>query len=282
MLYILLGLVALVGAVAFIPGCADSLIFHPAPNDAQLRRQYEPLRVDIASHGATVEGWWVENPAAVHDSVILYFGGNAEDVLYMAGTISRFDARRMLVVNYRGYGESTGKPGQRALYDDGLAVYEYALKSGVRADQIVVMGRSLGSGVASMVAGSKPVRAAILITPYDSLAAVAAEHFPKVAVSLLLRHPFPSTDWARKAHAPALMLAAEHDTIIPSDRARRLAEAWAGEARFQVLPNTGHNDIQLSPDFYRSINDFLATVSGKPKAGADTASVAAARTSARG
>ena len=123
-------------------------------------------RIEIETADAKLEGWWIENAQATTPAVILYFGGNAEDVLYTASTARQIDARAVVVVNYRGYGGSTGKPGQKALYDDGLAIYDYAIKRGVPAEHIVVMGRSLGSGVASMLAGARPVRAAILITPY--------------------------------------------------------------------------------------------------------------------
>jgi uncharacterized protein len=123
-----------------------------------------------------------------------------------------------------------------------------------------VMGRSLGSGVASMLAGARKVGAAILITPYDSLAAVAAGHYPFLPVRLLLRHPFPSTDWARRTHAPALLLAAEHDNVVPATHAQKLFQVWAGPKQIHVLAQTGHNDIEMHPDYYRLINEFLARV----------------------
>lgn len=236
-----------------------SSIFLPRPNDPQLRQRYSAQRIEIPTADATLEGWWIENPQATTSAVVLYFGGNAEDVLYTASAASSIDARAVVVVNYRGYGGSTGEPSQQALYDDGLAIFDYARKRGVPAEQIVVMGRSLGSGVASMLAGARPVRAAILITPFDSLASVAAAHYPFLPVRLLLRHPFPSIDWAQRTRAPALFLAAERDLVVPAAHARRLFEAWAGEKQFHVLSQTGHNDIEMHPDYYRLIDEFLAT-----------------------
>lgn len=233
-------------------------IFFPRPNDAQLRQQYAAHRIEIKTADATLEGWWIENARATTPAVILYFGGNAEDVLYTASTASNIDARAVVVVNYRGYAGSSGKPEQKALYEDGLAIYDYAIKRGVPAEHIVVMGRSLGSGVASMLAGSRPVGAAILVTPYDSLAAVAAGHYPFLPVRLLLRHPFPSTDWAERTRAPALLLAAEHDDVVPATHAQKLFEAWAGPKQIHVLAQAGHNDIETHADYYRLINEFLA------------------------
>jgi uncharacterized protein len=238
----------------------DSSIFFPRPNDPQLRQRYSAQRFELPAAGATVEGWWIENAEAKTPAVVLYFGGNAEDVLYTANEASKINARAVVVVNYRGYGSSSGEPGQKALYEDGLAIYDYAINRGVPAEHIVVMGRSLGSAVASMLAGARPVRAAVLITPFDSLAAVAAGHYPFVPVRVLLRHPFPSSDWAKRAHAPALILAAEHDAVVPASHARKLSQAWAGAMEFHVLAQTGHNDIEMHPDYYRLINEFLAAV----------------------
>jgi pimeloyl-ACP methyl ester carboxylesterase len=261
MLSVLLGVLSFT-VIAYLALCVllfvtqESAIFYPGPNDARLVQQHAKGRVEIGS----LEGWWVENPAATNELVILYFGGNAEDVLYTAGTLPQLGARRMLVVNYRGYGGSKGKPGQKALYEDGLAIYDYALSAGVRPDQLIVMGRSLGSGVASMIAGNREVRAAILVTPFDTLASVAAGHYPIFPVRLLMRHPFPSVDFARKARAPALILAAAGDDIVPAKHAQRLSDAWAGKTQLHVLPGTGHNDIETHEAFYRLIREFLAAM----------------------
>lgn len=235
----------------------EGSIFFPRPNDVQLRQHYDAQRIEIAAPGVTLEGWWVENPQATSQAVVLYFGGNAEDVLYTASSASSINARALVVVNYRGYGGSGGEPGQQALYDDGLAIYDYTVGRGVPAEHIVVMGRSLGSGVASMLAAARPIRSAILITPFDSLSAVAAGHYPFLPVRLLLRHPFPSTQWAQRTSAAALILAAERDFVVPATHARKLFDAWAGKKQIHVLAGTGHNDIEAHPDYYRLINEFL-------------------------
>jgi uncharacterized protein len=237
----------------------ESSIFFPRPNDPQLRQRFASERFEMAASDAKLEGWWIENPRATTPAVVLYFGGNAEDVLYTASAASNIDARAVVLVNYRGYGGSTGEPGQQALYEDGLAIYDYAIERGVAPEHIVLMGRSLGSGVASMLAGVRPVRAAILVTPFDSLESVAAGHYPFLPVRLLLRHPFPSTHWAQRTKAAALIIAAEHDSVVPAAHARKLFDAWAGRKQFHLLPQTGHNDIEMHPDYDRLIDEFLAT-----------------------
>jgi uncharacterized protein len=240
----------------------ESAIFFPGPNDKSLKEQYQPMRIEIASHGAMLEGWWIDNPQATNPITVLYFGGNAEDVLHTAATASLFNAQQMLFVNYRGYGGSTGKPSQEALYSDAISIYEYAIRRGARPEQLVVVGRSLGSAMASMLAASRPVRAAILVTPFDSLAALAGTHYPFLPIRLLLRHPFPSIDWARQSRAPALILAAQEDAVVPSTHAKKLFDAWSGEKEIHVLERVGHNDIERDPSYYRRINEFLSKHSG--------------------
>jgi pimeloyl-ACP methyl ester carboxylesterase len=258
----LLGLAAL-GAVGFVLICAllyfdqDKSIFFPRQNSPQLVDQYHANRVEIPAAGETLEGWWIENPRATSPATILYFGGNGEDVLYTATAAAKLNAHRILFVNYRGYGRSTGTPAQTALYDDALAIYDHAIERGSRPHHIIAMGRSLGSGVAAMLAASRPLRAVILVTPYDSIAAVASERYPLVPVRLLLRHPFPSIDWAARTQAPALFLVAEHDTVIPPPHAHKLFDAWPGRKQIHVLSRAGHNDIETHPDYYPLINEFL-------------------------
>jgi pimeloyl-ACP methyl ester carboxylesterase len=239
----------------------DDFLFVPQRTDAALAEQWRQRRVEIPGE-QLIEGWWAEDPVAASRAVVLYFGGNAEDVLVTAITAQQIGARKLLVSNYRGYGKSRGKPGQIALFSDALAVYDYAVRQpGVSADDIVVMGRSLGSGVATWVAANRPVKAAILITPYDSILSVASRHYSVFPVRMLLRHPFPSQELAAKAKVPALMIAAEFDTVIPPVHAQRLAEAWAGPVEKHLLAGMAHNNVQESPEYYPLVRAFLNRVS---------------------
>jgi uncharacterized protein len=240
----------------------EKLLFHPQPNDRALLREWGARRVEVpvGSH-VKVEAWWADSRAA-SSNVILYFGGNAEDVLYTLSTAQRFNARRVLAANYRGYGATPGKPTQAALFEDALALYDYAVRQpGIDAQHVVVMGRSLGSGVACWVALNRPVRAVVLITPYDSILAVARRQFGFAPLGLLLKHPFPSAQYAARIEAPVLMLAAERDTIVPPAHARALFAAWAGPKELHVFEGVGHNDIDQHPAYEVRLNHFLEEAS---------------------
>jgi len=254
-------LAAVVLLCLYIYVSQERMLFYPRPNDPELRAHWRWQRVEIPSGRQVLEGWWADGGAPESGLTLIYFGGNAEDVLFAARNAGRIDAKRMLVVNYRGYGGTPGKPSQRALFEDALAVYDYALgPGGAEPRELVVMGRSLGSGVATMLAAKRNVRAAILVTPFDSIKAVAARHYPAILVDRLLRHPFPSTDFAPRATAPALFLIAANDNVIAPSHARALARVWGGEKQVHTFANVGHNDIDMHPDYYAVLNGFLQSL----------------------
>lgn len=268
MVKIVIALGILIGAYlvlcAFIFLSQDDLIFVRRPNDRDLAARYRDSHVEIRSEGESLEGWWIEDPTATNDILVIYFGGNAEDVLVTASS-SPLNAKQMLLMNYRGYGHSTGEPSQNALYQDALHIYNFAVdQKKISPSKIVLIGRSLGAAVATMLAANREVGGAVLITPFDSMVSVASRHYSFVPVPWLLRHPFPSDEWARKARAPVLILAADHDAIIPASHAKRLFEAWRGPKEFHMMKGVGHNDVQSDPNYYSLMNDFLGRL-GKMK-----------------
>lgn len=247
------------GLVALLYFRQESMLFFPVRTDPRLAREWRERRVEIPAGPISIEGWWAENPPGAGRATVLYFGGNAEDVLGTAEAAPLLHARRLLVTSYRGYGGTPGTPGQEALYADALAVYDYAVRhAGAAPGEIVLAGRSLGSGVATYLAAHRPVGGVVLITPFDRLASVAARHYPYFPVRALMRNPFPTDDFARRVTAPALLLAGTRDDVIPAEHAERLARAWAGPKEIHLLEGAGHNDIQEHPEYYARINRFLA------------------------
>ena len=259
------GAIALVCLYIYVS--QERMLFYPRPNDPELRAHWRWQRVEIPSGTHVLEGWWAEGGSPESNLTLVYFGGNAEDVLYTARYAARFAAKRMLVVNYRGYGGTKGKPSQQALFEDALAIYDYVRgPGGANPRDVVVMGRSLGSGLATMLAAQREVRGAVLITPFDSIKAVAARHYPALLVEWLLRHPFPSAQLAPKATAPALFLIAENDQVIAPSHAYELARVWGGPKRTRAFSSVGHNDIDQHPQYYEVLNEFLQALTAPTRA----------------
>jgi pimeloyl-ACP methyl ester carboxylesterase len=192
---------------------------------------------------------------------LLYFGGNAEDV---SAKISEFDAifpdRAIYLVLYRGYGGNAGAPSEKLLTADALAIYD-AIEP--HHERIAVMGRSLGSGVAVALATARPVEKVILVTPYDSIARVAGDHYGWAPVRWLVKDSYDSAGRMKGVRAPVLALIAARDDVIYRPRSDALVAAILPALRHvQVFPNAGHNDINLQPGYRESLREFLAQPRG--------------------
>jgi uncharacterized protein len=238
----------------------DRLLFQPYPlhetQRAEVRKRFPAVEeVFLQSENQRIHAWYVKAPAG--SPLIIYFGGNAEDVSGMIDdALAQAPGASWLLVSYRGYGASEGAPSARAIGADALKWHDYAAKE-LKPRQIFAFGRSLGSGAAVQLAAARPLSGVILVTPFDSLAAVAKRHYRYLPVDLLLRHRFDSIDLAPKIAAPLLCLTAERDEVIPPQHARRLYEAWAGPKQWVLLAGAGHNSTDGVPAFWHALTAFL-------------------------
>jgi fermentation-respiration switch protein FrsA (DUF1100 family) len=203
---------------------------------------------------ATLRIWQLHPEAR---DALIYFGGNGERV---GANLPDFDAafadRAVYLVNYRGYDGSTGRPSETALISDAQRIYDWV---STRHPHIAIIGRSLGSGVAAAVGASRHVERLVLVTPYDSIANVAAEGLPWVPVRWLLRDHYDSVPRIGKVTAPVLIVVAEDDEVISRRRSDALIAATPPAIRHTVLiPGASHNDIGLFPAYLRALKEFLS------------------------
>jgi uncharacterized protein len=221
-----------------------SLIYYPQPKSASdentLTLNADGERILIATR---------RRPGA---DAVIYFGGNAEDVSHSLPTLAdAFPERSVYALNYRGYGGSTGTPSENALTADALVLFDR-----VHADhpRIVVIGRSLGSGVAVHIASERPVERLILVTPYDSILNIAASQFSYLPIRWLLLDKFESWRYASKVIAPTRLIAAQNDEIIPRASTESLYRHFARSlATLTVIRGVGHNSISESPEYIQAL-----------------------------
>jgi pimeloyl-ACP methyl ester carboxylesterase len=236
-----------------------ALIFFPQPVPPQNQEPFAEYALTLAHEGKQLRGWYVPGNVSATRPLVVYYGGNAEEVSGNLWDMARLEAGAYLFMNYRGYGDSEGKPSQQNLCRDALYILDtLADREQIPLNHIVLVGRSLGSGVAVHVAAHRPVRGVILATPFDSLLNVARRHYPVLPVRLLLKHPFDSAALAPNISIPALILIARQDTIIPQQHAIRLSEVWGGPVESIIIDGVGHNDIQMAPRYWKAINAFLS------------------------
>jgi pimeloyl-ACP methyl ester carboxylesterase len=258
---LILGAALVVGVPATLYLAQDSLLFLPhlaaaPPAPERVRRPVETLEF-AAPDGVRVRGWFVR-AAATPAPLVIYYGGNAENILWQA--LEPWPADWSLaLVHYRGYGTSEGKPSEQALCADAERVFDaLARRPDVDAERIVLAGRSLGTGVAACVAGQRRVRAVLLVSPFDSMVALGRRHYPFLPVALLLKHPFDSLGRANAIDAPLLVIVGGRDSIIPPEHSRRLYDAWGGAKRWVEIASADHNDLGGQDEFWRPLREFLA------------------------
>ena len=250
------------GAIAALMWFAqERLMFYPRgsvgrpspPPGWQIEEVELPVRDGTRLAGVLVR------PNASRGPLVIYFGGNAEEVTESAAASHEtYGERAVLLVNYRGYGRSEGSPGETGLVADALELYDWAAR---RADvdpaRIALHGRSLGTGVAVQLAAARPVACIVLTSPFASALDVARNAYPWLPVSLLMRHPFDSLKHAPQLKVPALVLMGATDDIIPAKESERLAAAWGGPVERLQLEGFGHNDLAMHPKYHEAIRRFL-------------------------
>jgi hypothetical protein len=260
-LLLLLGLVygALLAAFYF----AQTALIFPARmvrEAGPLTGGAEPLVLDV-SEGNRLQGLHIA-PRFTREQrpVILGFAGNAWNAQDAAAYLhDLYPDADIVAFHYRGYRPSTGKPGAAALLGDAIRIYDFvARRFGGRP--VVAVGFSIGTGVASHLAGRRRLAGAILVTPFDSLAAVGRGHYPWLPVGLFLRHRMNPADELRHSGVPTALIVAERDSLIPPVRAQALAASVRKLVFNRTIPAARHNDIYQFPAFRQAMADALAAI----------------------
>lgn len=199
---------------------------------------------------------WLINPGK--GRAIVYFGGNGERVEDNRQDFLRwFPGHSVYLLAYRGYGASEGQPSQEALFDDALAIFDQAQSH--HPDQpVALVGRSLGSGVASYVASQRPVAKLALVTPFDGLVDVAQGHYAWLPVRWLLKDRYESVRYLQSYRGKLLVIRAERDEVIPASNTDRLIVSLRTVPRVIAIAGAGHNDLGSDPAYGKALSDFMA------------------------
>ena len=190
------------------------------------------------------------------EKAILYFGGNGDTVARSAFAFDRFfPDHTVYLVNYRGYGGSSGEPSEKGIYSDALAIFDQ-IRS--KHSDISVLGRSLGSGVATYLASKRDIEKLVLITPYDSAQSMVQERFPMYPMSILLKDKYESVARVKDIEAKTLVLIAEKDSVITMKHSQKLIDAFpALKVEVKIIEGVGHNTILRDDRYYRLLQEFL-------------------------
>jgi len=248
----------------------ETTLVYPAPQypagDWQAAKAYGWEEVDFAStDGTKLNGWYRELPQSQGEpqAVVLYCHGNGENIAHNGAYLADLANQHRLNIfmfDYRGYGRSEGKPTEIGVLADGEAAQQWlAQRTKLPANQIVLMGRSLGGGVAVDLAARNGCRGLVLQNTFTSMPDAAARMYPWAPIQLLMKNRYNSLEKITRYHGPLLQSHGDADTLIPFDLGQQLHAAASGPKEFFVNKGLGHDDADL-PEYGEALAKFFASI----------------------
>lgn len=242
----------------------DRLIYFPHIGGAgvatplAVQLPFEDVRI-ATEDGETLAAWWV--PAAASRGAVLLLHGNAGSIADRIAYLPHFNAMgyAVLLVDYRGYGASTGKPSESGTYSDALAAWRWlTTQRGVPPADVVVVGESLGGAVAAELAAQVQPRALLLVAAFTSVTDLGAEIYPWLPVQWISRYRYDTLAHLQKFKGAVLIAHSRNDEIVPFAHSERLYAAATGE-RARLEMRGGHNEAFLfsQPAWVRVVEEFL-------------------------
>jgi pimeloyl-ACP methyl ester carboxylesterase len=243
-------MVAYAGIVAALYLAQRALIFPGARmQSTRLDHPRTPERLELAAQGGDVLSGMVFRAASGHTDLVIGFGGNMQDAEVLGQDLAaRLPHTDVVVFHYRGYGPSTGRPSETALFADALEIYD-AMVEQLRPERTFAVGISLGSGVAIYLSKQRPLAGMILVTPFDSIEAIAKEHYPWVPVGLLLHQRFASVEYMQANQTPVAMIAAEGDRVVRPQRTAALRKRIPNLVFDRTLAGASHATLYDLPAY---------------------------------
>jgi len=205
-----------------------------------------------SADGLRLTGWYV--PADDSEVTVLFCHGNGGNISHRLDSINIFYnlGVNCFIFDYRGYGESDGKPGEQGTYLDVEAAYKWLMEEkNVSPDSIIIFGRSLGGSVAAYLAAKVEVKALIIESCFTSYADIGKKFYSYMPVRLFAKFGYPTIDYVRDVNCPVMIIHSRDDDIIPFEFGQKLYEAVDAPSEFVEIFG-GHNDgFLVSSEIYK-------------------------------
>lgn len=212
-----------------------------------------------ADDGAKLHGWYVSHPNP--KAVVLFCHGNGENVAELRPLLEQLHTRTdvsLFAWDYRGYGKSSGKPLEKNLLADARAAQlVLAERAGVRPEDIVVYGRSLGGAVAVGLAAEHPVRGMVLERTFADMVETAAYHFPWLPVRWVMKNRYPSIERIVTYRGPLFQSHGTADEVVPFEMGKKLFDAATTAKKTFFVVEEGSHNAPHGDDYYEALGEFL-------------------------
>jgi uncharacterized protein len=241
----------------------DQILFHPIAIGKKEKYdfQYSYREFNIPYDANTTLNIIQFQPlqGTIPKGVVLYFHGNRRNISWYAKHAPEFTKKNYEVwmLDYPGFGKSTGVLTEQKLYDYALEVYKLA-RTRFNPGQIIIYGKSLGTGIATELAAVRDCRYLVLETPYYSMTSLVRHYLPIYPVEHMLHYHFPCHQYIEKVTAPVVIFHGSNDGVIPYSNASLLKPLLKTTDEFETIEGGGHNDLSDFPQFREKLDSLLS------------------------
>lgn len=262
-------LIVLILFIIIILSIQESIFFYPWHDEESYNKLLENEKfeeITIDNNGKILKGWFVKNAKEEKAPLLIFFGGNANNTSNLCMNFEKsdkykyFENYNIIMVDYPGYGLSEGKPSDKTMFEASLAIYDYAEKlENVDKENIVVLGYSIGTGVATYLASQREVNGLILISPYDRALSLYNYNLNIFygPIKILAKYKFDSISYAKDVNVSPLIFTSYNDEVINYNFSYNLAKYFKNERETIVLDNTTHNGYFSESIVLEKIYNYL-------------------------
>ena len=239
-----------------------NLLYHPNENNYsndQISVSIEKVKINT-SDNIDLLAWYHEKDLKKYKT-ILYFHGNAgslENRIHKLNHFSEMDVN-FLIIAWRGFSGNKGKPSEKGLYEDGRSGINWLINKGVKEENIVIYGESLGTGVATHLSQKKNFAGVILETPFTSMVDAAKTFYPYIPVSLLLKDKFDNKSKINNINTPILIMHGEADQIVPFFMGKKMYEI-ANEPKYSYFTKHDNHMMEFDENLVKTLKSFLKSL----------------------
>ena len=236
----------------------DRFFFHPRKNNSYYSDLWKQSEIALDVNQNHLQGWLIKAPLFEKSPFIIYYGGNAEDISINLSYIDAKQNHSLLLMNYRGFGGSTGYPSQKGLFSDALTIYDHVVNIfKIDPDKIFLLGRSIGASIAAFVASQRRCGGLILITPFDSIANLVPRFLNFSPLKNYLDGYFNTQQYLEKVDKKILVIAALEDEVLPRSCLENLLKKFPKKISLVEIKQANHQNIADFEEYAQAIEEYI-------------------------
>ena len=239
-----------------------NLLYHPSENNYfgdQLKVSIEKIRVKTNDE-VELLGWFHKKDLK-NFKTIIFFHGNAGSLENRIHKINHFKDINInfLIVAWRGFSENQGKPSEKGLYEDGESSIKWLNKKGIKNENIILYGESLGTGIATHLAQNNNFAGVILESPFTSMIDAAKNVYPYFPINILLKDKYENDKKIKNIKSPILIMHGEKDKIVPFWMGKKLYEL-ANKPKYSYFPKNDNHMMEYNKNLIETLNSFFKSL----------------------